>query len=154
DGRPDAASPIETLAGERIHKVYRRMVRMGGAIGSESPSAEYHELRKQGKELRYLLELFGAPLFDARVVKQLIRTLKGLQDVLGRHQDREIQIAALRSLREEVSEGSQGSDALMAMGTLVQRLDDDQHAARAAFAERFEAFASRSRRKLVEDTFP
>ena len=76
---------------------------MGGAIDDASPAEDYHELRKKGKELRYLLELFGAPLYPAEVVKPMIRTLKGLQDVLGRHQDREVQVAPLRSLAHEVA---------------------------------------------------
>ena len=75
------------------------------AIDDSSPAEEYHELRKKGKELRYLLELFGAPLFDGEVVKPMIRTLKGLQDVLGRHQDREVQVALLRSLAPRGREG-------------------------------------------------
>src|SRR5205823_13705241 len=74
----DAAAPIGTIAGERIAKVYARMVRMGGAIDSQSPSGDYHELRKQGKELRYLLELFGAPLYPAEVVRPMIKSLKAL----------------------------------------------------------------------------
>ncbi len=32
----------------------------------------------------------------------MIKALKALQDVLGRHQDREVQVATLRSLRDEV----------------------------------------------------
>ena len=59
DERPDAARPIGEVAGERIRKVYRRMLKMGGAIDESSPAEAYHELRKKGKELRYLLELFG-----------------------------------------------------------------------------------------------
>ena len=102
--RPDAARPIGAVAGERIRKVYRRMVRMGNAIDESSPAEDYHELRKKGKELRYLLELFGAPLYPGEVVKPMIKTLKGLQDVLGRHQDREVQVALLRSLGGEVAQ--------------------------------------------------
>ncbi len=60
DDRPAATMPIGELAGERIRKVYRRMVQMGRAIDDSSPPEAYHELRKKGKELRYLLELFGA----------------------------------------------------------------------------------------------
>jgi hypothetical protein len=41
----------------------------------------------------------------------------------------------------------------MAMGMLVERLDEDQQAARAAFAERFEAFASPRARSVIEETF-
>ena len=36
----------------------------------------------------------------------MIKTLKGLQDVLGRHQDREVQVALLRSLGPEVGAGA------------------------------------------------
>ena len=71
--RPDAARPIGDVAGARIRKVYRRMVKMGEAIDDDSPAEDYHELRKRGKELRYLLELFGAPLYPAEVVKPMIK---------------------------------------------------------------------------------
>jgi CHAD domain-containing protein len=147
--RPDAARPIVEVAGERIRKVYRQMVRMGDAIDESSHAEAYHELRKKGKELRYLLELFGAPLYPGDVVKPMIKTLKGLQDVLGRHQDREVQVALLRSLGPEV--GDPG--ALMAMGALIGRLGDDERAARGEFAGRFAEFASKEQRRLVKETF-
>jgi len=152
-GRPDAARPIGELAGERITKVYRRMVKMGTAIDDSSPPEELHELRKQGKELRYLLELFGLPLHPADVVKPLVRSLKSLQDTLGRHQDREVQVDALRSLRDEVSTLRGGAGALMAMGVLIEHLGDDERAARAEFAKVFASFASNSQRTLVRETF-
>jgi CHAD domain-containing protein len=148
-GRPDAARPIGEVAGERIAKVYRQMVRMGGAIEESSPAEDYHELRKKGKELRYLLELFGAPLYPGEVVKPMIKTLKGLQDVLGRHQDREVQVALLRSLGPEVG----NPEALMAMGALIGRLADDERAARGEFAGRFAEFAAKRQRRLVKETF-
>ncbi len=153
EDRAAAVVPISELAAARIHKVYRRMVRMGRAIDDSSPAQDYHELRKQGKELRYLLELLAAPLYPSEVVKPMIRTLKALQDVLGRHQDREIQVATLRSLSNEVSALPGGPAALMAMGVLVQQLYQDEQAARAEFAERFREFDSHQQRRLVKDTF-
>jgi CHAD domain-containing protein len=153
DERPDAAVPIDLVAGRRIRKVYGRMVRMGNAIDENSPSTDYHELRKQGKELRYLLELFALPLHPEEVVKPMIKSLKALQDVLGRHQDREIQVATLRSLAPEIVGGPGGPAALMAMGMLVERLAEEQQDARAEFAERFESFASKPARRLIEETF-
>jgi CHAD domain-containing protein len=153
DARPDAARPIGSVSSERIRKVYRRMVRMGEAINAGSPPQDYHELRKKGKELRYLLELFGAPLHDADVVKPMIKTLKALQDVLGRHQDREVQMSMLRSLRAEVSALPGGAEALMAMGVLIERLDEDAAAARGEFAQVFAAFAAKRQQRLVKATF-
>ena len=153
EGRPAAARPIGELAGERITKVYRRMVKTGRAIDDSSPPEALHELRKQGKELRYLLELFGLPLHPGEVVKPFVRALKSLQDTLGAHQDREVQIATLRSLRDEVSTLRGGAGALMAMGVLIEHLGGDERAARAEFAQRFASFASRSQRALVRETF-
>jgi CHAD domain-containing protein len=151
--RPDAARPIETVAARRIAKVYRHMVKMGCAIDRTSPAEHYHELRKKGKELRYLLELFGVPLFAADVVKPMIKTLKGLQDVLGRHQDREVQTAVLRSMRDDVAARSAAPAALMAMGVLVARLRADEHAAREEFAGQFETFAAKAQRAMMKETF-
>ena len=153
DQRPDAARPIAAVAGERIRKVYRQMVRMGRAIDESSPAEQYHELRKKGKELRYLLELFGASLYPGEVVKPMIKTLKGLQDVLGRHQDREVQIVLLRSLAPEVARAENGQAALLALGALIARLGEDEAAARGEFAGRFAEFASKEQRRLVKETF-
>ncbi len=151
--RPDAVRPIGEVAGQRIRKVYRQMVRMGGAIDESSPAEDYHELRKKGKELRYLLELFGAPLYPGDVVKPMIKSLKSLQDVLGRHQDREVQVALLRSLGPEVAETEGPAEGLMALGALIGRLADDERAARGEFAGRFAEFASKEQRRLVKETF-
>jgi CHAD domain-containing protein len=151
--RPDASRPIGEVSGKRIRKVYRRMVKMGSAIDEDSPAEDYHELRKRGKELRYLLELFGTPLYPDDVVKPMIKALKALQDVLGRHQDREVQIATLSSLRDELASVRGGTAALMATGALVSRLKEDEQAAREEFAARFAMFAGKDQRKLVKATF-
>jgi CHAD domain-containing protein len=153
DDRPVAPRPIGEVTGERIGRVYRRVVHMGRRIDASSPPEAYHELRKKAKELRYLLELFGLKLFDEEHVAPMVKALKALQDVLGRHQDREVQMAMLRSAADEVATLPGGGPACMAMGVLVDRLGLDEAAARAEFGERFDAFASDEQRKLVEDTF-
>ena len=147
DGRP-----IGEIAGERIRKVYRRMVKAGRAIDDTSPPEALHDLRKQGKELRYLLEFF-AGLYPENVVRPMVKTLKALQDTLGRFQDREVQADTLRALRDDVAALDDGPAALMAMGLLVRHLERDQAAARDEFAERFAAFAAKPQRTLVKKTF-
>jgi CHAD domain-containing protein len=150
---PDAARPIEAVAGERIRKVYRRMVRDGSAIDDDSPAEDLHDLRKRGKELRYLLELFGSP-FPKDVVKPMISTLKDLQEVLGRFQDRAVQIELLHEVRDELADERGGPAALLAAGAVLDALAGDQQRARGEFAATFSAFASKSQRKLVRDAFP
>jgi CHAD domain-containing protein len=152
DDRPRAALPIEAVAADRIRSVYRRMVRDGSRIDDASPDEDLHELRKRGKELRYLLELFGA-LFPDDVVKPTVRALKDLQDVLGRFQDRSVQTTALRADAEELSAQPGGPDAVLAAGLVISALEADQRDARAHFAERFAAFSAPAERKLVRDTF-
>jgi CHAD domain-containing protein len=153
DDRPDAASPLGVVAGHRIRKVYKRIVRMGRAIDEGSAPEAYHELRKKAKELRYMLELFGVKLFDEAAVEPFVKSLKGLQDVLGRHQDREVQIAMLGSSAREVAGLRGGAAACVAMGTLVERLRADEQAARAEFGEHFSDLASKRQRALVRETF-
>jgi CHAD domain-containing protein len=152
EGRPDASRPIGAFAGERIGKVYRRIVNAGSLIDDGSPPERLHELRKSGKELRYLLEFF-ASLFPTEVVKPMVGTLKGLQDTLGRFYDREVQATTLRSLRDAVAAVEDGPAALMAMGLLVAAIEADQAAARSEFATRFAAFAAAPQRAIVRETF-
>jgi CHAD domain-containing protein len=151
--RPDAARPIGGLAAKRIRKVHRKMVKMGRAITPDSRPEQYHELRKKGKELRYLLELFATQLFDGDVVKPLIKALKDLQDVLGLHQDREVQIEMLREIGGELVGEPGGVGALMAIGVLVERLEADARDARGRFAASFAEFASDRQCKLVAEAF-
>jgi CHAD domain-containing protein len=150
--RPDAAQPIAGVAARRIARVHRSMVRMGRAIGDDTPPEALHELRKKGKELRYLLEFF-ARLFPAATVDPTVKALKALQDTLGRFQDREVQAHALRDLGDDVAVVPGGPAALMAMGVLTGRLGDEQAQARTEFAERFARFAAPDRRAAVRETF-
>lgn len=151
--RPDAERPIGEVAGERIAKVYRQMVKMGRKVDVDSSAEAYHELRKKGKELRYLLQLLAAKLYPDEVVDPMAKKVKSLQGVLGRHQDREVQTRTVRSLSVEVSERRDGAGALVAIGALLGALAGDERAARSEFAERFEEFAGKPQRTLVKDTF-
>jgi CHAD domain-containing protein len=118
---------------------------MGEAIGDDSPHEALHDLRKVGKELRYLLEFFGG-LFPAEEVKPMIKALKALQDVLGRFQDFEVQADTLRGLTAEVGAQPGGPQGLLAMGALIDRLAREQHQARAEFA-------AKPRRAAMKRTF-
>jgi CHAD domain-containing protein len=153
EDRRDATLPIGELAGRRIRRVYKQMRKMGRKLDPDSPAGGFHELRKKGKELRYLLELFGLQVHDGEVVSDLVSALKELQDVLGRHQDREVQIAMLRSLADEVAGLPRGPQAVLAMGVLIERLRADEREARREFGERFALLADNARHDQVKATF-
>ncbi|WP_270029738.1 CYTH and CHAD domain-containing protein [Solirubrobacter phytolaccae] len=147
--RRPADRTVKDLASHRITRVYRKMVKEGSAIDDDSPAEALHDLRKVGKELRYLLEFF-ASLYPPEVIKPFVKTLKGLQDQLGRFQDREVQANALRELAPALKDAPH---TVMAMGVLVERFMQEEIAARAEFADRFEAFASKAQRDIVKEHF-
>ena len=120
-----------------------RWSRRGRAINDASPAEDLHELRKKGKELRYLLELFARCL-PADPVKPLVSTLKALQDVLGRFQDREVQAEPAALVRPRARRTARGPAALMAMGLLVAAA---RRASRPQHASEFASASPRSRRK-------
>lgn len=145
-------TPVAEAVGGRVVTVYRGIVKRGSAIDDTSDPEALHDLRKRGKELRYLLELFSR-LWPATTVKPLVATLKGLQDVLGRFQDDSIQIHYLRGLGPELARLPGGTDSLIALGLVIDGLAADQRRAREAFAERFAPFAAAPTRKLVTSAF-
>lgn len=145
-------APVAEVAGRRVVTVYSSMVERGSVIDDDSAPEALHDLRKRGKELRYLLELFG-DLWPPDAVAPLVATLKDLQDVLGRFQDDEIQHQRLRSLAPELHALPGGTDALIALGVVIDELTTDQRRARRSLAERFAPFAAAPTRHLVRDTF-
>jgi CHAD domain-containing protein len=57
-------------------------LRRAGADFEALPAAQLHELRLDGKRLRYAAEVF-APMFDARRTRRFLRRLATLQEALG-----------------------------------------------------------------------
>ena len=125
------------------------MLRDGRAIDAESPGERLHDLRKDAKKLRYLLECFGS-LFPADDRKAFVNQLKDLQDNLGEHQDAEVHLAQLRDLAHDLHERSVvDTDALLAMGRLSDQLERRRTEERAAFAKRFAKYDRKANRKAL-----
>jgi CHAD domain-containing protein len=152
--REASRQPIGELSARRTRHVYRQVLRMGEVIAPTSPPEVLHELRKKGKELRYLLELFGVPLHSADVLDPLISPLKRVQDVLGRHHDRQVQTDLLHHVAPEVATLPGGAGAVLAMGILVERLASDADLAREELAAPLAELGAPEQRELVKVTFP
>jgi len=127
------------LADRSISKAYRRVARDGAAISASSPAEDLHGLRKRCKELRYALEVF-TPVIDKESRKTAVADLKGLQDVLGRFQDSEVQRHSLREFAEEMMAAGTPAQVVLAMGELVGHLDAEQDRARQDFEGAFARF--------------
>jgi CHAD domain-containing protein len=99
-----------------------------------------HELRKDCKKLRYLIEFFRS-LYPAKELKGLVKALKALLDNLGQFQDLEVQADKLREFAADFSpDDPERLPTVMAIGALVADLLRHQQAAHARFAACFAAF--------------
>jgi CHAD domain-containing protein len=104
--------PISTVAETptlaEIHAAEHEKLRKAvGALGPESPDEELHAARIKVKRARYAAELVGA--------RKYVAAAKGLQDVLGEHQDAVVAQERLRALAARLPA------AAVAAGRLVER---------------------------------
>jgi CHAD domain-containing protein len=150
---PNAGRPVIDLARERIFKRYRRIVKSGKRILTNSEDEMLHALRIECKKLRYLLEFF-ASLFPAKETNQLIGQLKKLQTNLGDFNDLCVQQAYLLDIATELPADCDDSRrTLLAVGSLVGTLDVEKSRVKEAFAQTFTGFASRANRQLFKALF-
>ena len=158
-GGRDAVRRLGAVTAERILDAHHRLLADGRLIDDDTPAEQLHQLRKDAKRLRYLLEGFGH-LGGRKQAKRVIGQLKALQDNLGAHQDAEVQATRLRRALEELDEGPEGHDApgldpdTRAAGQrLVRILVDRQDAERARFPDVFGDYDRRkARTRLTELT--
>lgn len=145
-GGRDADRRLGSVMADRILTAHRRLVTDGRRIDARSPAAQLHELRKDGKRLRYLLEGFGE-LGGRKRATRVISQLKDLQDDLGAHQDAVVQADRLRRSLATLAEGAAGrgepgldTETRAAGERLVRLLGERQAAERERFATVFAAY--------------
>jgi CHAD domain-containing protein len=148
--------PARLLAAERTGRAVRQLTRRGAAITAQSPAESLHDLRKRGKELRYLLEFF-ASIYDRTAYRTVLSEMKKLQDCLGEFQDSQVQREELTTLAAQLLADRTGhaDDArlaatLLAMGEINARLTAIQRRARADFGSRFTRFAAPATQQHIQ----
>lgn len=135
-----AGEPVLAVAPNLIDRRYRRVRALGDAITPESPPADYHALRIQGKRLRYALE-FHAPIY-ARSSPRMIEALVAMQDVLGRHQDYQVAVDQLRDLMG--GSGRKPSlEAAFVLGGIARRYEELAAEERARFPDVYRRIGGR-----------
>jgi CHAD domain-containing protein len=134
-----AEESLAHVVAKRIAAAHGRLVEHGRLIREDTPAQNVHDLRKNAKKLRYLIECF-APLLSDGPRKRFVRRLKLLQDNLGVHQDAEVHVAMLREIAIDLHERGETSATMVAIGQLAERIDQRRLAARAEFADRFAAY--------------
>jgi CHAD domain-containing protein len=135
-----AETPIREVASKRIRRMHKKVLEAGRAVTADGPPEAMHELRKDCKKLRYLVEFFRS-LYPDDEVKPIVRALKDLLDILGDFQDLEVQADELRGFAADISpEHASHLPTVMAIGALVADLLRRQEAAHQRFAGAFSAF--------------
>ena len=132
----------QPYAMKMIRKRLTKILKDGGAITPDTPDAELHRLRIQGKKLRCLLEFFRS-FFSAEEVDYFLKQLKKLQNNLGDFNDVSVQSEMLSGYVENLSGRSKKSVQIAAaVGGLVSHLDNQHKNIRQKFEGTFTAFSS------------
>ncbi len=143
DGAPSGRA-LGPLVAQRTERAQERLLAHGRAITAASPAEDLHDLRKDAKKLRYLLECFGS-LHATKARKAFVSQLKELQDNLGEHQDAEVHLEHLRELARDLHDrGRVDADTLLAMGRITDHLERRRQAEREAFLGRFRAYDTKA----------
>jgi CHAD domain-containing protein len=146
DDPPGAAEPVRAFAARRIERQHRRVLERAGDLGAEASGAEFHALRIECKELRYVADAFGK-LFPVQAVARLVKQQKRLQDVLGDLNDARVQ----RELVEQSAAalGSPSPAALIAIGRAIESLAARADELRPKALERIEDFVRADPEELL-----
>ena len=148
---PRSTRSLGGVVATRLSRSQDQLLARGRSIGPDTHAEELHELRKDAKKLRYLLECFGG-VFPPKPRKEFVQRLKALQENLGEHQDTEVHTAQLRAIAKEL-EGSRNvtSETFLAIGRLTELFERRRLAARALFAERFGSYDTETTEQALAD---
>jgi len=137
---PAAGKRSDRYVAGLILRRYRKVCKVARAIDGTTTDNVVHELRIHCKKLRYLME-FSLPLFSRKKVKTLIKSLKLLQDNLGRFNDYSVQQESLGTFMSEHSlSGKKGMQVAESIGALTAMLYQLQRKERNLVMENFERF--------------
>lgn len=149
----DADIAVIDIAQKTIFRRYKKIIKDGMAISSDTPDEDLHRLRIQGKKLRYNLEFFSS-LFPKNDIKLLIKQLKRLQDNLGTFNDLSVQQDMLQQYLGELQPGSRKNFELaVAIGGLLTNLYHEQHQVRDDFSLTFKRFSNPKNMALFNKLF-
>ena len=146
---PAADQPIATVAAEAIDRAWRRLLRHGQELSASSTAEDFHEVRIDGKKLRYLLELFRSA-YPAVDLGPTIEDLKSLQNCLGDLNDAQVQEELLRKIAPRlVTAGGPNADSLVLVGRLIERSHRARRSARRRCEDRFGRLAAKDNRRRI-----
>lgn len=139
---PAAQENSLAFARRLILKRYRKVCKTARDLDENTPDPVIHRLRINCKKLRYLMEFF-APLFPAEEIRQLVKSLKALQDNLGKFNDYSVQQNFLAGmLAGDTWRGAEALEVAKAIGALTAMLYRLQGEERSHLMNNFAQFDS------------
>lgn len=146
----DGGGAIRTPTGTAA--LYRKALRQGRELGPHAPDEKFHRLRKTIKKLRYLLEARPAANNGSRS-NGGIRSLKGMQTILGDLNDLSVQGELLEALREEFAAGiGDSNDALSCIDALLESAEERRLGLKTAFVRHFDELRTVATRRSLLDS--
>ncbi len=135
-----------------ILKRYRKVCKTARDIDENTPDPVLHRLRIHCKKLRYLMEFF-APLFPEEEMRRLIKSLKVLQDNLGRFNDYSVQQQFLSGVASDPKRDFHVLQIAQAIGALTAMLYRLQMEERGKIMENLARFDSPEVRAEFQELF-
>lgn len=149
---PKAQLNVQIFASKLIWNYYNKICRIIRKIDINSSDAEIHKLRIQCKKLRYLMEFFSA-LFSHKILKDIIKSMKNLQDHLGCFNDCSVQQVSLQEFLNTYSSKYQNKNLIAmaeSIGALIILLQQKQYRERTQIMQSFSRFDSPKIRRELE----
>src|SRR5262249_24664420 len=118
---PDAENPCRAILPEMVRSLWKGLKKAGRSLRLDSAEAEYHEVRKRAKRVRYAAELAAESLASetSRAAARFARLAHHVQDILGAHQDA---VMAREFLKDFRSTGNGDPTFDTAISKLVKHL--------------------------------
>jgi CHAD domain-containing protein len=144
---------VRELAGNVIIKRNKKVLDFGQKIILTGSDDLLHQLRIEGKKLRYLLEFFQS-LYPLEKIQFLIKKLKLLQDNLGELNDLVIQQRRLIDSAREISPATRGEkNTVLTLGILIGKLNEKQLIIKREFSKLFSNYADSEVQTIYDDLF-
>ena len=147
---PNTALCTSSVARDTIKKAWKKVIRHGRHISTETTDAELHALRIDCKKLRYLLEFFSS-IFPPKTIIPVIRKMKELQENLGDFVDFAVQLQFLHDRLSSLPAGKEEQVSAASMGGLLATLFQKQEVARCKFHKTFRSFDNDETAQLFHD---
>lgn len=150
---PSAKTPIATLVNEKIWNLCKRIFAFQNADQKVMTLDQYHDLRKLGKKLRYLLEFFGKD-YPSEDIARFLTRLKKLQTVLGELQDLQARKNIIKRIIEKMRfEQTIQTEVLIATGNLIVWGEKREAKLLKKFERQYKSLTSRDNKRLCKKLF-